>query len=170
MTKTHKTGLNNKQAAALPLVLKGMRDSEIGAALGVARQTVCVWRNEDPVFIAELNKGRAELLDAARSKMESLASAAFDVMKDALAQGDTRAAFFVLKTLGLDQPSPVPDEKTPVDVAMKWAHDEALVVHPDENVETMMGLLDGNRAQRINYMEARVKELAEQFGFPIEKD
>jgi Homeodomain-like domain len=39
------------QQRAVPLILAGRADNAVAAAVGVSRQTVWRWRNEDAVFI-----------------------------------------------------------------------------------------------------------------------
>jgi len=50
--------LSIKQQNAIDLLIQGKSDRKTAEAIGVSRQTVTNWRNNNPVFIAELNKQR----------------------------------------------------------------------------------------------------------------
>ena len=54
MDKTRQ--LSIEQQNAIDLLVQGKSDRETAEAIGVSRQTVNNWRNNDTVFIAELNK------------------------------------------------------------------------------------------------------------------
>jgi len=61
VTEDHKIGLTQEQENALGLLLTGLCDREVAEQVGVARETVTRWRNENPYFEAELNRRRQEL-------------------------------------------------------------------------------------------------------------
>ena len=47
--------LSQEQMNAIEHLLQGKSDRAVSEAVGVARQTVWEWRNNDVLFIAELN-------------------------------------------------------------------------------------------------------------------
>ena len=78
--KTYELGAD--QLAALDLLLAGKTVTEAAAVVGVARETVSRWRNNDPAFQAAYNAalasayeaGQARLLDARGRAVERLAA------------------------------------------------------------------------------------------------
>ena len=74
--------LEADQAAALDLLLAGQTVTAAAAAVGVARETVSRWRNNDPAFQAAYNAamqsvyeaGQARLLEARGKAVERLAA------------------------------------------------------------------------------------------------
>ena len=74
--------LEADQAAALDLLLAGQTVTAAAAAVGVARETVSRWRNNDPAFQAAYNAalqsayeaGQVRLLDARARAVERLAA------------------------------------------------------------------------------------------------
>ena len=55
-TKPDKNGqLSQKQHDAVLLILAGRSDAQVGEKLGVTRQTVNTWRNQDQAFRFELS-------------------------------------------------------------------------------------------------------------------
>ena len=69
--------------------------------MGVARETVTRWRNDNPHFAAELNKQRQLIWEANHDRLRSLAGKAVDTIEAGLDAGDTKAAVEVLKAVGL---------------------------------------------------------------------
>lgn len=85
-TKPDKTRqLSIEQQNAIDHLIQGKSDRSTAEAVGVSRQTVWEWRNKDPLFIAELNRQRAELWSEARERLKSLANRALDVLESQLA-------------------------------------------------------------------------------------
>jgi transcriptional regulator with XRE-family HTH domain len=80
--------LSQEQMNAIDYLLKGQSDRAVAEAVGVSRQTVWDWRNNDPLFIAELNRQRVELWREARERLKSLANRALDVVEQQLNSGD----------------------------------------------------------------------------------
>jgi hypothetical protein len=84
--------LSIEQLNAIDHLLQGRSDRATAEAVGVSRQTIWEWRNKNPVFIAELNKGRRELWTEARERMKTLANIALDAMERELNGSDPKAA------------------------------------------------------------------------------
>jgi hypothetical protein len=93
--------LKDAPAAALAVLLAGKTVTEAAAAANVCRQTVHRWLKEDPLFVAELNRGRRELRTASMTRLERLVSKALDAVEKALEAGDLPVALAVLRGLGV---------------------------------------------------------------------
>lgn len=89
--------LSPEQMNALEHMLQGHSDRAVAEAVGVSRQVVWDWRNNDPLFIAELNRQRVELWREARERLRSLANHALDVLEQQLNSGDPKAALAAAK-------------------------------------------------------------------------
>ena len=73
-TKPDRNGqLSQKHDDAVLLILAGRSDAQVGEKLGVTRQTVNTWRNQDQAFRFELKRCRENVWSQARQKLESLA-------------------------------------------------------------------------------------------------
>lgn len=106
MTKADKTRqLNLEQENAIDLLIQGMTDKEVAAAVGVSRQTVTTWRNQNAEFAAELNSRRQEVWGSHEDKLRQLIANAVNVLAEDLADEDRtlrqRAAVHVLRAVGL---------------------------------------------------------------------
>lgn len=80
--------LNQKQSAAIELLMSGLTDAEVGAQIGVARETVCRWRLHHPEFIAELNRRRTALLESYEQSARNLVGKAIRAAEEALDSDD----------------------------------------------------------------------------------
>ncbi|NMB13518.1 MAG: hypothetical protein GX977_14670 [Firmicutes bacterium] len=106
MTKPDKSGqLTIQQENAIGLLMQGQNDRETAEAVGVARQTVTTWRNENPDFIAELNRQRQEVWSANLDQLRQLVGKAVTVLAEDLEGEDKalrqRAAVHTLRAVGL---------------------------------------------------------------------
>ena len=97
--------LSVEQERAIGLLLAGASDREVAGAVGVTRQTVNAWRNHNDVFIAELNRRRADLWETTMDSLRRLVRDAVEVLADELRGDDKRlrhqAAVAVLRAAGL---------------------------------------------------------------------
>lgn len=93
--------LNPKQEAALELLAAGKNVTETAEAIGVARQTVSDWLNNQAAFIAAYNARRQELWGAASERLRAMVPKALEVLEGDLTAGNTAAAIAVLKAAGL---------------------------------------------------------------------
>ncbi len=89
--------LSQEQMNAIDYLLKGQSDRAVAEAVDVSRQTVWEWRNNDPLFIAELNRQRIDLWSEARERLKSLANRALDVLEQQLDSSDPKAALAAAK-------------------------------------------------------------------------
>ena len=101
------SGLNDKQEKAIRLVMAGRTDAEVAKAVGVSRQWVNRWRNQDEDFRYALQIRRELLRERHLDQLSELTEAAFEAVKEALKCGDLKtklkAAIYVLKLAGLQE-------------------------------------------------------------------
>ena len=123
--------LSIQQQNAIDLLVQGKSDRETAEAIGVSRQTVTNWRNNNTVFIAELNKQRKAVWGAQVDRIRYLISAALDVLEEDLKDTENKqlrqkAAIHILQAVGLYGQSLKPDgEDTPEGVEAQKRHEEA---------------------------------------------
>jgi hypothetical protein len=119
-------GLTDEQQRAVPLILMGRTDREVGEELDLARETITRWKNETPQFIAALNHERRQMWDASRNNIHSLVRKAVAVVEKALDQNDTRAALAILKMTGFSDAELGPAElpENPDDILFRQCQDE----------------------------------------------
>jgi hypothetical protein len=107
MAKQDKTRqLNVEQLNAIDLLIQGKTDRETAEAVGVSRQTVTDWRNNNPTFIAELNRRREEIWGSQVDKLRSLVAEAVKVLEEDMKNTEDlrlrqSAAVYVLRSVGL---------------------------------------------------------------------
>lgn len=98
--------LNTKQENAINMILQGSTDNEVADSIGVSRQTVNDWKNNNYHFIAELNRRRQEIWNIQLEYFRSLMAKALSVLEEDLQdQSDKKlrqqAAVHVLKGVGV---------------------------------------------------------------------
>ena len=119
--------LSVEQMNAIDILVQGRTDQETAETVGVARETVTRWRNDNPHFTAELNKQRRLIWGDSHDRLRALASKAVDTLETSLDEGDSRVALEVLKAIGLYgrqvQPPSGPEDAELVlwEVAKEWA-------------------------------------------------
>ena len=92
-TKPDKTRqLSQEQLNAVEHIIQGKSDRAVAEAVGVARQTIWEWRNNDILFIATLNRERFELWKESRERLKDLAGQAVDVLEQQLGSEDPKIA------------------------------------------------------------------------------
>jgi hypothetical protein len=89
--------LSQEQLNAIEHLLQGKSDAATAEAVGVVRTTIWEWRNRNPVFIAELNRQRAELWEEARERLKALANRAMDVVELQLDNSDPKISLAAAK-------------------------------------------------------------------------
>jgi hypothetical protein len=107
-TKPYKTSqlpackpLSPEQENAIDLLILGKPDREVAELAGVARETVWHWRHEHPVFMAALERRRAEVWRQPQERLRSLLSKAVDNLGHAVESGDLKASIELLKAVGM---------------------------------------------------------------------
>jgi predicted DNA-binding protein (UPF0251 family) len=107
--------LSTQQELALFALVGGATQSEAAERAGVVRETVCRWLQDDPEFVAALNRARKDIWDASIDRLRLLALKSTEVLAKLLASDDPRirltAAQTTLKAVGLDALS-APSEPT----------------------------------------------------------
>jgi hypothetical protein len=93
--------LSIPQRNAIDQLICGRSDQETAGAIGVARQTVQIWRTENLLFQSELEKARAALWRVTAERLRGLMAKALDNIAKALDEGDVKASFELLKVTGL---------------------------------------------------------------------
>ena len=98
--------LNEKQEKAVELVCMGKTDKEIARLVGVSRQWVNTWRNQDSEFKHALAMRRQALREQHQDSLNDLVEDAIGIMKQALAntedpKAQLKTAMYVLKISGL---------------------------------------------------------------------
>jgi hypothetical protein len=121
--------LSVEQMNAIDILVQGRTDQETAETVGVARETVTRWRNDNPHFTAELNKQRRLIWGDSHDRLRALASKAVDTLETSLDEGDSRVALEVLKAIGLYgqvQPPSGPEDAELVlwAEAKEWAEKE----------------------------------------------
>jgi hypothetical protein len=93
--------LTPQQATAVDLLAAGRTVTETAEAVGVVRQTVSEWLNQQDGFRAAVNQRRHELWTAVTDRLRSLVPKALDVLEEGLTAGNVQAALGLLKAAGL---------------------------------------------------------------------
>lgn len=99
--------LTEPQRQALNKMAAGRSIKAVARDVGVHRNTIYNWLNDDPNFRAAYNAWRLELEESARARIAGLADSAIDALRRGLARGDGRIALAVLKGLNFLSPSPI---------------------------------------------------------------
>lgn len=89
--------LTPQQEAAVDLLATGQTVTDTAAAVGVSRQTVSGWLNQDFAFQATLNLRQHELWAGLSARLRTMLPKALATLEAALDGGDMRAALAVLK-------------------------------------------------------------------------
>jgi Helix-turn-helix of insertion element transposase len=165
VTKPHKSAqreaLSIEQHNAIDLLVYGKPDREVAEAIGVTRETVTRWRNENPYFIAELNQKREELWRAAHDKLRGLVGKAIETLEKALDTGDMKAAVEILKAVKLYGDVGTPKGETAPELVLLqqaeiWAEQEIRRQGPPEDPLVASLVYDGAKARLI---KQRLEEL-----------
>jgi hypothetical protein len=93
--------LSVQQRTAADLLAVGNTVTAVAELVGVARQTVSEWHNQDPAFEAAVNRRRQELWENLSDRLRALLPNALDVLEQALKNGNVKAAVEVLKAAGM---------------------------------------------------------------------
>ena len=99
--------LEADQAAALDLLLAGQTVTAAAAAVGVARETVSRWRNNDPAFQAAYNAALQSAYDAGAARLLEARSKALDKLAGLLDSEDEATALkaaAALLRVGVERP------------------------------------------------------------------
>jgi Homeodomain-like domain len=86
---------------AIDVLILGKSDQEVAEAVGVNRTTVWQWRHSHPLFMASLERRRAEVWRAPQERLRSFLSKAVENLGKAVEDGDLKASIEVLKAVGM---------------------------------------------------------------------
>jgi transposase len=96
-----KADLASKQSLAIPLIVAGRSDQQVADEIGVSRQTILNWRNNDTRFMQELQETKASLRQAQLVTLSKIVDKAFKTVEELLDNPDPKirlkAALDVLK-------------------------------------------------------------------------
>ena len=156
--------LSMEQMNAIDILVQGRTDQETAETVGVARETVTRWRNDNPHFTAELNRQRRLIWGDSHDRLRALASKAVDVLETSLGDGDSRVALEVLKAIGLYgqvQPPSGPEDAELVlwEEAREWAEMEFKKQRP--SIEPLTAFTLGE-IEIPALAQERMEELREQ--------
>jgi hypothetical protein len=90
-----------EQHNAIDLLILGHTDHAVAEQTGVTRETVCRWRNENPYFMAELNRRRKDVWQTAQERLRGLVGKAIDILEQALQPDDVKTAVTILRAASL---------------------------------------------------------------------
>ena len=100
-------GLNDDQVRAIPLIIEGKTDAQVGDILGKRRETINRWRNQDKHFVKELQAAREAYLDAQITALSATTPKVITVLQDLLDSEDEKirmqAATHLLKVTALSE-------------------------------------------------------------------
>ena len=82
---------------AINLMLEGHTDSQVAKVVEVAPETISRWKNHQPLFKAELERQRSEILNIFHDKQVELALRALRLVEDEIGYGEIKAATDYLK-------------------------------------------------------------------------
>jgi hypothetical protein len=111
--------LTPDQAKALDLLLAGQTITAAAAAVGVARETVSRWRNDDPAFKAAYNAALQSAYDAGQTRLIDARGKALDrlaALVDSKDEATALKAAAALLRVDIDRPK---GEVDPAEIA-KW--------------------------------------------------
>jgi hypothetical protein len=93
--------LSIEQRNAIDLLIVGKSDQDVADAIGVARQTVQIWRTEHLLFQSELERSRARLWRVAAERLRGMLAKALDNIQAAIEEGNVKASFELLKAINM---------------------------------------------------------------------
>lgn len=109
-TKPHKSSqviqLSVEQQNAISLLILGKSDREVAEEVGVTRETVSRWRNENVYFMSALNQERKALWKASRDRVWALVDKALSAIEKSVDEGDTKSAFAILRMVKFEVEPP----------------------------------------------------------------
>lgn len=112
--------LNEKQHAAIRLLLSGDTQTNVAKEIGITPETLSRWINGDSLFIAALNEQRRAAYDSVVHRMRSLAHAAVDALTVSLNSENEmirlKTAQTILKMINLDDIAAPSGPTTPYEV------------------------------------------------------
>ena len=97
--------LSEDQMLAIPLIIEGKTDAQVGEAIGKSRETINRWRNQNRDFIKELEKARKAHFDSQIMALSATTQKAVTVLENLLDSEDEKirmqVALHLLKATAL---------------------------------------------------------------------
>jgi transposase-like protein len=124
-TDDRRGALTTQQEAAADMLAAGATVTETAEKLGMARQTVSEWRNQNPGFQAAVNLRRQDLWQAQSDRLRALLPKALNLLENAIETGSVSAATAVLKAAGLHGLQPPEGPTTTEDAEIVAKEQEA---------------------------------------------
>jgi hypothetical protein len=125
--------LSIEQQNAIDMLILGRGDQETAAAVGVDRSTIWSWKKEHPLFMATLERRRAEVWRQPQERLRSLLSKAVENLAGLVESGDFDASLHVLKAVGMYGNG-----------AMNAIHKQDPGQYFEAEVERRLGVMGGN--------------------------
>lgn len=152
--------LTEQQTQAAALVAEGIALDDVAATIGEHTATVSEWREDNPAFIAEVNRRRREAWATAQDRLRALVPQALDALAEAVEAGDLKASVEVLKAAGVYGKTSAPGGETDpelvqVQQAEAWAKAEYTKQGPRSDLISMMHADD----ERTELAQKRLAEL-----------
>ena len=102
---TQQKELSIEQLNAIELLITGASDQAVADQVGVSRQTVWDWRNNEDEFAAQLERKRKGLWVSHEDNLRSLITGAIEILRQGMQSQDERirqtAAVHVLRCVGI---------------------------------------------------------------------
>jgi hypothetical protein len=93
--------LSIEQQNAIDLLILGKSDQETADAVGVDRSTIWSWKKENLLFMATLERRRAEVWRQPQERLRSVMSKAVENVAELVEAGDYDASIELLKITGM---------------------------------------------------------------------
>jgi hypothetical protein len=117
------------QEQAVMMLAAGQTVTATAEAVGVTRQTVSTWANQDATFMAAVNVARAETLAAGADRVRGLVGKALDAVEKAFEAEDMTAkeraalGLELLKQVRLTDAASRPGDTDPAAIRQRQARD-----------------------------------------------
>ena len=142
-----KRTISPKQEIAIDLILGGMADGKIAERVGVSRQCINRWRNQEADFMQALRLRRVLIREKHMDLLSEMMETAIGVVRKALESGDEptrlKTAMYVLRISGLQghaKPAKIPTKEEMEREGFMSAFIEAL---REVNVDKRLGSGNG---------------------------
>jgi hypothetical protein len=93
--------LSVERESAIDCCILGKSDRETAESVGVNRMTIWEWSHEHPLFMATLERRRAEVWRQPQERLRSLLSKAVENLRAAGEEGDLKASIEALNAVGM---------------------------------------------------------------------
>ena len=160
--------LTVEQRNAIDLLIIGKSDQQTADVVGVARQTVQIWRTGHLVFQSELERARGNLFRESAERLRGLMAEAIRNIAGAIEEGDVKASFELLKAIGLyghPDINSIKDWRLPILIRKAAEEQTSAEGVPQYGLETILDELSTNHnpvwRARVEALEA---ELRHEYG------